>query len=210
MIQKTFLALAAWASLTSMAHSELVINIGSVTVDISSGSGMASASFDVFIENVGISSPGDDEVAYGYNLLYDIAPVSPGSYPLGVSLDATTPVESGNLFPGTIGLNVNQSPAAGDFAVAEAQFTPVTFAAGTNQLLHTVNLQIDRSLAVAGDYQITIDSSSASDGISDSLLTVYDPVVNAGVLSITAIPEPSSIGFLAVAGVALGFRRRRR
>ncbi|WP_436714750.1 PEP-CTERM sorting domain-containing protein [Roseiconus lacunae] len=210
MIKKTLLPIFACLCFATAAQADLVLNIGSATVDVSSRSGIAIASIDVFLENNGVVA----ENAFGYTLLYDLDPVSPLSLPLGITIPENNAVVSGNVFPGTIGLTVNSTaPANGDIAIAENQFSAVEFSPGESRLLHTINFQVDRSVAVEGDYQLVLNTAGNSDGIADSILTTYDPIASAGTLSITvtAIPEPSSCLFMAgLGGVVVSARRRRR
>ncbi|MEM9657482.1 MAG: hypothetical protein AAF961_03890 [Planctomycetota bacterium] len=70
---KVVVALAALSCAEAPARGDLVIEIGSAAVDLSAGAGTATASVDVLLSN----TTGSLETAFGYTLLYDIAPVIP-------------------------------------------------------------------------------------------------------------------------------------
>ena len=141
-------------------------DLGEASVDISSGTGIASASFTIAIENT-TDAPLD---IAAYSLFLDIGPAGL-ALPAGVTFDTTDSTNdavsyiSGN---GTApltgasqdppGATINFSPAAGDLGLGQIQFTNASLAAGASSDLLTVNLLIDRATAVAGDFTITLNS----------------------------------------------------
>ena len=140
-------------------------DLGETTVDISSKTGVASASFTIAIEN---STDAPLDIA-GYTLFLDIGPDGPG-LPAGVSFDTANGVNDAVTYitgNGTVpltsaaqetpGATINLTPAAGDLGLGQLQFSNASLAAGASADLLTVNLLIDRSTAVAGDFEIFLN-----------------------------------------------------
>ena len=147
-------------------------DIGSATVDTSAGSGIASASFTIAIEN---QTNAPLEIA-GYSLFLDIG-VDGLGLPVGVSFDTNnggddavtylTGGGQGGLLPNAStdppGATINFTPAAGDLGLGQLQFgVNGTLAAGASADLLTVNLLIDRSIAETGDFTIVLSSDGQS------------------------------------------------
>ena len=141
----------------------LCFNIGDATVDISSGTGIASASFTIVLEN---PTDGPLDIA-AYSLFLEIDDPSGLELPLGVTFDTTNGTNdavtyiSGNGNAPLVGAGqeppaatINLEPAAGDLGLGQIQFVNGTLAAGASADLLTVNLLIDRSTAVAGNFAI--------------------------------------------------------
>ena len=144
--------------------------IGDASVDLSSETGIAAASFTITLEN-----PTDEALDIaGYSLLLDIGP-NGRQLPTGVSFDTTTgPNDAVTYIAGngtapligasqeTPGVTINFTPAAGDLGLGQIQFSNGSLAPGASADLLTVNLLIDRSMAGAGDFSIFLSPDGAT------------------------------------------------
>ena len=214
------LALTLSGSFCSNASAQgFNVNLGSSTVDVSSRSGIASTSLLINLEN-----PTDDDLDIaGYSFLFDVAPIGL-VLPEGVSFDTTNGDSSAVTYisgggnPPLIGAGrpgtINFSPSAGDVGLGQLQFSNGTVSAGAEFDLLMVNLLVDRSTAVLGDFSITLNQDGQNSINSfDAQGNPQDVEfsVNAGTLSIvsSAIPEPSSLVILGLLQTALMLRRRK-
>ena len=141
-------------------------DLGQATVDISSGAGIVPASFTIAIEN-----PTDAPLDLAaYSLFLDIGPAGL-EMPAGVTFDTTngandavTYIAGNGTAPLTNagqeppGATINFTPAAGDLGLGQIQFTNGSLAPGASADLLTVNLTIDLSTAVAGEFAIVLSS----------------------------------------------------
>ena len=214
MKQKLFvMALALLLPICTIHHAngDLVIDIGSTTVDISAATGVLSTSFDIEISNTGSMSA----AVAGYSLFLDIAPTGSG-LPAGVSFgNPIATYASGNgtgfLFGASIDGTLDTNPAAGDLGLGQIQFFDAQLGAGQSELLVTVNLEIDAALAQADDYSLFLNPNGQS-SISNSSNSALDFTSTSGTLTlVSAIPEPNSIVLLAsLCGWVASRRRMRR
>ena len=200
------------AGFSSQASADLVVELGSVDVDISAGTGTVDATF-----NIAISNPtGDAAQLAGYTLFLDIGPAG-RALPTGVSYG--TP-QATYLSGGGVGLLTSGSPgtlnsgptlAAGDLGLGQFQFFDSTLPAGSRFDLITVNLVIDRAVATEGTFDIFLNpdgqtSISSFDNFAQEFTSTSGTLT---LFSSSAIPEPGSLVILAAGGLLVSLRRKR-
>lgn len=163
------------------------VTVGSATVDISSGSGVANVSIDIAIENPTASAL---PIA-GYSFFLEVEPTGTG-LPTGVTFDNPAATYSSGNGAGLLsGANangtINLTPAAGDLGLGQIQFFDATVAAGATENLLTVNFVVDLAVAVAGDYSVSL-SAAGQNSISSLNNTNQTFTSSAGVLTLDAGP----------------------
>lgn len=164
------------------------VRVGSATVDISSGTGIANATIDIAIEN---PTAGDLPFA-GYSFFLEIEPAG-RVLPTGASFDTIAATYSsgdgtGLLSGASSAGTLNLTPAAGDLGLSQIQFFDASVAAGASETLLTVNLVIDLGTAIAGEYRVSLSTdgqnSISSTGDIDQAFTS-----TAGALTFEAAPD---------------------
>ena len=193
-----------------VADADLEVTFGDAQLSFVPGTGLATTMFNVSLQN----NSSSDAFLAAYSLFIDISP-SGLALPIGVSFDTSATSYSGaGPISSTSGTS-NLAPAAGDLGIGQLQFFNGTIPANTDVDILTVHLVIDRSLAIPGDYDLTLAPAG-----ENSLLAIsssggppidLDFAVRSGALSIVAVPEASAwLQLFAVSVISVGFVLRRK
>ncbi len=175
------IALVAWP-----ADAALVVELEDTTVDLSSGVGTTTASFEIFFKNpTGSALP-----LSGYSLFLDIGPMGQ-QLPAGVTFDepAATYVAGQGVAPlvGAGPGTINLAPAAGDLGLGQLQFFDEMIDPGERHWMLSIQLLVDRTVAVPGLYDIFLNPLGES-----SLAAVSGPqdyTVDNGQLILLSTPS---------------------
>ena len=145
-------------ALIGEASARITVELGSVVVDLDDFTGTLATSIDVDFGNTSTSAA----PLAGYTLFLDIGPAGP-QLPRGVTIAETavtfhTGLGSAPLTEAGPGV-VNLNPPAGDLGLAQLQFTDSLIRPGEQFSILTVNLLIDRELAIPDAYDIFLSSA---------------------------------------------------